>query len=389
MPSNDNLAELYRDVLLEDVIPFWTNHSIDSKCGGYFTCLDRKGEVFDTDKFVWLQGRQAWMYSKIYNEVNQNGEWLDIARLGAEFLRDHAMDDGGNFYFSLDRSGKPLVQPYNIFSDCFASMAFSEYARASGEDWAVELAVDTFKNIQKRAGNPKGQYSKAHPGTRPLVSLALPMITINLTLELKSHIDDPALDEAIEANINLVMDKLVDRDLGLIFENVSPDGSHPDTFDGRLVLPGHGIEAMWFIMDTARALGRNELIEPAATAMLKQLEFGWDDEDGGIYYFMDSMGKPSVYLEWAQKLWWVHLEALVGTALAHELTGNELYWEWYQKIHEYSWERFPDPDYGEWWGYLDRHGRLLIPLKGGKWKGCFHVPRAMFELWRIFERLGN
>ncbi|MBU7004193.1 MAG: AGE family epimerase/isomerase [Theionarchaea archaeon] len=389
MTFTENLAELYRDVLLEDVIPFWTNHSIDMRCGGYFTCLDRKGDVFDTDKFVWLQGRQAWMYSKLYNEVDQNGEWLDIARLGAEFLRDHGMDDGGNFYFSLERSGKPLVQPYNIFSDCFAAMAFSEYARASGEDWAGELAVDTFRNIQKRAGNPKGQYSKAFPGTRPLVSLALPMITINLALELRSQIDDPGLDEAIQANMELVMGKLVDRDLGLIFENVSPDGSHPDTFDGRLVLPGHGIEAMWFIMDTARAQGKEELIEPAARAMLKQLEFGWDNEDGGIYYFMDSMGKPSEHLEWAQKLWWVHLEALVGTALAHELTGNELYLEWYQKIHEYAWDRFPDPDYGEWWGYLDRHGKLLIPLKGGKWKGCFHVPRAMFELWRIFERLGS
>jgi N-acylglucosamine 2-epimerase len=329
------------------------------------------------------------MYSKLYNEVDQDGEWLDIARLGVEFLRDHAMDDGGNFYFSLERTGKPLVQPYNIFSDCFATMAFSEFARASGEDWAGELAVDTFENIKKRADNPKGRYSKAFPGTRPLISLALPMITINLTLELKSHIDDPALDEAIEDNISLVMERLVDRDAGLIFENISPDGSHPDTFEGRLVLPGHGIEAMWFIMDTARALGKNELIEPAANAMLRQLEFGWDEEDGGIFYFTDSMGKPSQYLEWAQKLWWVHLEALVGTALAHELTGEELFWDWYEKIHEYSWERFPDPDYGEWWGYLDRHGELLIPLKGGKWKGCFHVPRAMFELWRIFERLGS
>jgi len=387
MADKEKLGELYHNTLLEDVIPFWTRHSLDTEHGGYFTCLDREGNVFDTDKFVWLQGRQVWMFSKLYHEVEKKQEWLDVAGHGARFLRDHGMDDGGNFYFSLERSGRPLVQPYNIFSDCFAAMAFSEYARATGEDWAGKLAVDTFKNIQGRANNPKGKYSKAYPGTRPLLSLALPMITINLTLELKSHINDPVLDETIEENLALVMEKLVDEDRGLIFENVSPDGSHPDTFEGRLINPGHGIEAMWFIMDMAQTLDRPGLIGPVAEAMLRQLEFGWDKEHGGIFYFMDSMGKPPLYLEWAQKLWWVHLEALVGTALAYELTRENLYWEWYERIHEYTWQHFPDPDYGEWWGYLDRYGKLLIPLKGGKWKGCFHVPRAMFELWRILERL--
>jgi N-acylglucosamine 2-epimerase len=384
--SGGKLSELYSHTLLDDVIPFWTEHSLDTEEGGYFTSLDREGKVFDTDKFVWLQGRQVWTYSKLYNEVEENQRWLEVAEHGAKFLRDHGMDEDGNFYFSLDRSGRPLIQPYNIFSDCFAAMAFSEYSRASGEDWAMDLALRTFSNIRRRAPNPKGRYNKAYPGTRPLVSLALPMITINLCMEL-GQAGGPDLDRAINENLETVMGRLVDPRSGLVFENVSPDGSHPDTYEGRLILPGHGIEAMWFIMETARELGREELIEPAAQALLAQLEFGWDDQNGGIYYFLDSAGKPPLYLEWSQKLWWVHLEALVGLALAHELTGEDRYWLWYEKVHEYAWDRFPDPQFGEWWGYLDRYGRLLIPLKGGKWKGCFHVPRAMLLLWRTFERL--
>lgn len=381
------LSELYSRTLLDDVIPFWTQHSLDTAKGGYFTSLDREGNVFDTDKFVWLQGRQIWMYSKLYNEVEKEGKWLEVAEHGARFLRDHGMDEDGNFYFSLDRSGRPLIQPYNIFSDCFAAMAFSEYSRASGEDWAMDLALQTFSNIRKRTPNPKGRYNKAYPGTRPLISLALPMITINLSMEL-GQAGDQGLDPTIDENLDTVMGRLVDPELGLIFENVSPDGSHPDTYEGRLILPGHGIEAMWFVMEMGRQLGRDELIEPAAEAMLRQLKFGWDDERGGIYYFLDSAGKPPLYLEWSQKLWWVHLEAMIGLALAYELTGKDRYWIWYEKVHDYAWNRFPDPEFGEWWGYLDRCGRLLIPLKGGKWKGCFHVPRAMLLLWGVFERLG-
>ncbi len=48
------LGLLYRDALFNDVMPFWERHSIDHECGGYLTCLDQKGEVFDMDKFVWL-----------------------------------------------------------------------------------------------------------------------------------------------------------------------------------------------------------------------------------------------------------------------------------------------------------------------------------------------
>src|SRR2546425_1010520 len=103
-------AELYRDALLTDVIPFWERHSIDRKCGGYFTCLERDGSVYDTDKFVWLQGRQVWMFSSLYNRLERRPRWLEIARHGAEFLRQHGRDKNGNWYFSLTRTGEPLVQ---------------------------------------------------------------------------------------------------------------------------------------------------------------------------------------------------------------------------------------------------------------------------------------
>ena len=65
----EKLASLYKDELLDSVLPFWLEHSQDHEYGGYFTCLDREGKVFDTDKFIWLQGREVWMFSMLYNKV--------------------------------------------------------------------------------------------------------------------------------------------------------------------------------------------------------------------------------------------------------------------------------------------------------------------------------
>ena len=97
------LACLNRDELLENVVPFWLTHSQDERYGGYFTCLDRGGDVYDTDKFVWLQGRQVWLFSMLYNQVEKRPEWLECAVQGAEFLRKHGHDGNYNWYFSLTR----------------------------------------------------------------------------------------------------------------------------------------------------------------------------------------------------------------------------------------------------------------------------------------------
>ena len=62
--------------------------------------------------------------------------------------------------------------------------------------------------------------------------------------------------------------------------------------------------------------------------------------------------------------------------MGYALTGRAECLEWYRRVHDYTWAHFPDPEYGEWFGYLNRAGEVLLPLKGGKWKGCFHVPRG-------------
>ena len=383
------LAQIYKNALLQDVIPFWEKHSVDWQQGGYFTCLDREGNVYDTDKFIWLQNRQVWTFAMLYNQLEKREYWLQIARNGANFLAQHGRDSDGNWYFSLNREGKPLVQPYNIFSDCFAAMAFSQYALASGETWAKDVALQAYNNVLRRKDNPKGKYNKTYPGTRPMKTLAVPMILANLSLEMDWLVQSDKLENIINMTVQEVMSNFLDQEQGLMYENVAPDGSHIDCFDGRLINPGHGIEAMWFIMDIARRRNDAKLVNQAVDLVLNILNFGWDSEYGGIYYFMDADGNPPQQLEWNQKLWWVHLESLVALSMGYRLTEREDCWNWYQKVHDYSWSHFADPKYGEWFGYLDRGGQVLLNLKGGKWKGCFHVPRALYLCWQQFEALSQ
>ena len=382
------LSVQYRDELLNKVVPFWENHSKDELFGGYFTCLDRQGNVFDTDKFVWLQGREVWMFSTLYNKVEQKPQWLEMALHGADFLQKFGHDGSLNWYFSLTREGKPLVQPYNIFSDCFATMAFGQLYQATGKEVYGAIAKNTFNNILLRKSDPKGKYTKTIGETRSLKGFSLPMILCNLSLEIEHLLSKELVEDTINNCLHEVLEVFTNQESGLILENVKPDGGFSDSFEGRLLNPGHAIEAMWFIMDLSVRLKRPELAQKAVEIMLRTIEYGWDKEFGGIFYFLDIKGYPPQQLEWDQKLWWVHVETLISLIKGYSLTGNPQCLAWFEKVHDYTWSHFADPEYDEWFGYLNRRGEVLLPLKGGKWKGCFHVPRGLFQIWKTLEKLG-
>jgi len=378
---------LYKTELLDRVMPFWSKHSIDHEHGGYFSCLLRNGDVFDQDKFIWLQARQLWMYATLHQQLEPKQEWLNIAQHGADFLTRHGRDASGNWYFSLNGAGKPLVQPYNIFSDCFAAMAFAAFYKIKEDEQYAEIARTTFANILSRRENPKGKYEKHISATRNLKNFSLPMILCNLSLEMEHLLDKAVVENLIDEIIEEVMEVFYDKASGLMMENVNADGSFSNSFEGRLLNPGHTIEAMWFIMDLGVRKQDDALIERAAEIAIRSLEHGWDEKFGGLFYFMDCKGYPPQQLEWDQKLWWVHIESLICMAKAYQLTEKPKAKHWFEKLHAYTWKHFKDPEHAEWYGYLKRDGQPLSTQKGGKWKGCFHVPRGLFQIMQTLEKM--
>ena len=99
-------------------------------------------------------------------------------------------------------------------------------------------------------------------------------------------------------------------------------------------------------MHEAIARGDDSLIPPALKMIDYSMARGWDEQYGGLLYFVDADGKPPTRLEWDMKLWWPHAEALYALLLAFHLSGAEQYARWFEQMHEWTFAHFPDP--GVW-----------------------------------------
>jgi N-acylglucosamine 2-epimerase len=383
----DELAGIYQDGLLNDIVPFWMRHSIDYKNGGYLTYLDRDGSVYCTDKPIWLQGRMIWMFSRLYNDVDQRQEWLDLAEHGLRFLLKSAFDSDGRMFFMVDKDGQPLRKRRYLFSEAFAVMGLAEYALATGDDSMRQKAANLFDLMLHYYQTPGLLEPKDIPGARPSKSHAMPMILLAVTQVMRKVDDRPIYTEIADRYINEILNDFCKPDIGALLETVGPNGEFIDTPDGRCVNPGHAIETSWFIMEEGRNRGDMALVQKGLQILEWSLNRGWDQDYGGILYYADIAGKPCVQYEWDMKLWWPHTEALYATLLAYHITGDIKWLDWYNRIHDYTFSHFPDTEYGEWYGYLHRDGSVSHRLKGNCWKGPFHISRCQMLCSKLLQEM--
>ena len=375
------LSEFYRDGLLNDIIPFWIQHGVDYEDGGFLTSLNQDGSVIDTDKAVWQQGRFTWLLGELYNNVERREQWLDLARHGASFLDQFCFDaSDGRMWFHLTKDGKPIRKRRYSYSECFAAIAYGELAKATGESEYAQKATATFSQFIEHdhsTGNPK------FTATRPMRSIGIPMITIGTAQQLRDSINLSIADDLIEQSIDEIKKYHLKPEIECVMESVSPDGEIINHFDGRLLNPGHAIEAAWFVMWEGKFRDDKSLIKMGSQMLDWMWERGWDQEFGGMLYFVDVNNLPVAEYWHDMKFWWPHNEAIIATLLAYQLTGNEKYQQWHTMVHDWAFQHFPDSENGEWFGYLRRDGTVGSRLKGNLWKGPFHLPRMQLICWQI------
>jgi N-acylglucosamine 2-epimerase len=449
----ETLLESIKLELYGNVLPFWLNYSFDEVNGGFFNNLAQYGEVFDSRKHLWLQGRQCFMFARIANTHTEEElstlfttytrkvaemkvektstsqtkrvskaihtplpftrqSLISSARKGVQFLLDHAFQENGHVLFALDQSGQPALHQRKIFSATFLIMAFAEVSKACNEPVLFDRAKALFDDVLSWVKDPSALGKPGCSGSIPYQPLNVPMILLNVVNEMAtciptghSLLTPPAsLSDFYKDTVDWCASRILlhanaSKGKGCL-ENILPDGTSDfSTPDGRLLNPGHSIEAGWFLLEHARKRNDSVLEKRAREIIDESFAVGWDTDfgNGGFIYFRDIEGYDPTLLEKDSKLWWPMCEAMIAYAMAAETgiqtnnsepydTNNAL--QRYKLISEWALSHFSDIKHGgEWFGYLDRDGRMSHSFKGGPYKGCFHVPRALLFVEQALTRV--
>lgn len=384
------LLDVYRDGLLNDTLPFWFPRCVDEDHGGFLLARDRDGSLLDDDKGMWQQCRATWFLATLYNTVEPNNAWLEWAKCGLRFIERHGRDSDGRMWFHVTRDGRPLRKRRYVFTECFGAIAYASLAKATGNGTLADTSRDLFSLAKRHFSDPPLIESK-FTDTRPVKSIGVPMIQIVTAQELRLNLGDESFTADIDSAIEEIRQDFMKPELECVMETVAQDGSIIDHFEGRMLNPGHAIECAWFILWEARFRGNDpELIRTGCQILDWMWARGWDEKFGGLLYFRDLHGKPVQEYWHDMKFWWPHNEAIIACLLAWLLTGEKKYADWHQKVHDWAYGHFSDPEYGEWFGYLHRDGSVSVPLKGNLWKGPFHFPRMQLVCWKLLaESLEN
>jgi N-acylglucosamine 2-epimerase len=382
------LRDQYRSLLLDNVVPYWAPH-MDWEHGGILNCIRDDGALVSDDKYMWSQLRALWVYSKLYNVIERRQDWLDIAANIYRFVAAHGRDAQGNWVYHVTRDGRVVEGANSIYADGFAIYALAEYYRATGDLEARSMGLQTCERALAKLAAP-GSYQTA-PYVLPegMKCHGVSMIFSLVFWEFGRAIGDPSLVEQGYKHTLQVMDSFRRPELQALLEYITLDDRVVDSPVGRCIVPGHAIECMWFQMHILQQRGAAaDHVAQAIECIRWHLERGWDPEYGGILLGIDLKGVTPPYWENAEvKAWWPHTEALYALLLAYEQCREPWCLDWYWRVHQWTFEHYPDREHGEWYQRLDRNGEVLNRYIALPVKDPFHLPRAVIYLILLLERL--
>ncbi len=389
------LLKKIKEELLYEVIPFWEKRVVDETYPGYLNYFDRRGNLLDTKKPGWFVGRTMYTFAAFYNTIWQNEKWLDIARAGRVYLDTGFYAGKGRFHQMMSREGKVLNGPVSIFTDHFAVKGFYEYVKACGIEKAFkdrELAGKLSDRLFQNVEDPK---VLAMEGIRPgYQKHAVNFMTLLVALESRDLFGDK-YEKILKRCVEKSLYEYASDAYEAPFEYIGTDGKPKPEGEGRLIDPGHTMEAMWFSMKAGIKCGNTEYGKRAMRVLDWVIQRCYDEEYGGFYQHVDLDGMleerflvnsyAGIPAAWNDKIWWVQAEGLYALGMSALFHENEKHFRYFMKMYDYVQNNFRDKEYGEWYSILKRDGRMVSDYKGFELKGPYHVPRCLMQLVTLLE----
>lgn len=387
----NGFKQIMQEVLEHNILQYWLDKAVDQERGGFYGRIDGHDVLHaDADKGAVLHARILWAFSAAYR-VLQKPEYLKAAMHAKDYLLEHFVDkEYGGVYWCVDCNGEPVDTKKQTYAIGFAIYGLSEYARATGDRQALDMAILLYHDIENHAFDSKnnGYIEALTREWEPIADMRLSDKDENGSRTMNTHLHiiepytnlyrvwkDAGLEQRIRNLLTIFTDRILNHKtwhLDLFFNDEWESERNIQSL-------GHDIEASWLLHESALVLGDKALLRTIGP-LVRRIADAADEglqADGSMLYerWLDS-GRED-----RQRQWWVQCENIVGHVNLYQHFGDEEALGVAVRCWAYVQKNLIDWKIGEWhWAMLDDGTLNLEDDKIGLWKCPYHNSRMCLEL---------
>jgi mannose/cellobiose epimerase-like protein (N-acyl-D-glucosamine 2-epimerase family) len=361
---------------------------VKDETGGCFQFFKDDGTVYDrrtrhlvsSTRFVFNHAL-AWRWF--------GGPVGDVAHALAFVNQAHAQPQGGYAWVLDWQDGRATVLDgtNHCYGLAFVLLANSHAAQA-GVAGAKEGIAATFALMEQRFWEPAhGLYAdEATPDWQvgPYRGQNANMHACEAMLAAHAATGEPRyLDRALTLATSITQRQALQAG-GLVWEHYNtdwtPDWDYNRDDKTNIFRPwgfqtGHLTEWAKLLLMLERRLGTAapDWLYPTACHFFDTaMKHGWDEVHGGLVYGFAPDGEVCD----GDKYFWVQAESLAAAAWLAVRSGDDAYWQWYDRLWAYAWQHFVDHEHGAWYRILAPDNSKVTDEKSPAGKTDYHTMGA-------------
>lgn len=385
-----NLRKTYREALLDKFIPNMDKYVIDHELGGFMCSVDiLTKKLVNTNKRAWFEGRGIWTYSFLYNNIDKNPKYLEIARKSKDFILKLLPSDGSYYISGFTKEGKPLTNVEgDIYGNLFVAEGLAEFAKASNQMKYLDLAKEITLKAVKRYDRPDFTYPyKAQDRIKGPRILGHWMILLSLSTQMLRQRPDKEISQLADRCVDAIMNHHLNPEYKLLNEALAHDLSPlSDPVASQFGDIGHGCETLAFVLNYAVLTKDKNLFDRAAKEFKRHVDIAWDDVYGGHFHVLENVNANIWTLN---KVRWLQEEILIGAMILIEHRGDEWALNCYAKTEAFIRQKYVRPEYAFIIDSGDRKMEKHSQIRAEH----YHFPRQLMvgimAIDRIIERGEN